>query len=73
LQEHQVTENPIWIIKLLQDCGAAASGSEARRLVAQGAVKLDGERVPNDKFQATLRDGMILQSGKKFFRRLRTG
>lgn len=73
LQEYRVAENPIWIIKLLQDCGAAASGSEARRLVAQGAVKLDGERVPNDKFQATLRDGMILQSGKKFFRRLRTG
>jgi tyrosyl-tRNA synthetase len=63
-------ENPIWIVKLLQDSGAVSSGGEARRLIAQGAVKIDGTRVPDDKFKLSVQDGSVLQSGKKFFRRL---
>jgi tyrosyl-tRNA synthetase len=51
------------------------SSSEARRLLAQGGVKLDGEPlgegdldVPADRL-----DGRVLQVGKRRFRRLRIG
>jgi tyrosyl-tRNA synthetase len=55
---------------------AAAFGrsrSEARRLLTQGGVKLDGEALgENDMDVATERlDGRVLQVGKRHFRRLR--
>ncbi len=71
MPEIAVSASPIWIIKLLQETGAVTSGGEARRLVSQGAVKLNGERVSDDKAQITITSGMILQSGKKFFARLK--
>ena len=49
------------------------SSSEARRLIKQGGVKLDGEtlaRRPLDFAPAEL-DGKVLQAGKRRFRRLR--
>jgi tyrosyl-tRNA synthetase len=51
----------------------AMSSSEARRLIEQGGVKLDGEALPSgslDMPQAAL-DGRVLQVGKRRFRRLR--
>jgi tyrosyl-tRNA synthetase len=49
------------------------SSSEGRRLLAQGAVKLDGEPVPDDALDlpASELDGKVLQVGKRRFRRLR--
>jgi tyrosyl-tRNA synthetase len=49
------------------------SSSEARRLLKQGGVKLDGEPVPPDKLdlEVAALDGKVLQVGKRRFRRLR--
>ena len=48
------------------------SSSEARRLIAQGGVKLDGEAVPPDRLDMPLGDlgGRVLQVGKRRFARL---
>ncbi len=53
----------------------STSSSEARRLLAQGAVKLDGEAVPADVLDlpSTALDGRVLQVGKRRFKRLRAG
>ncbi len=49
------------------------SRGEARRLLAQGAVKLDGALLPGDALDidAARMDGAVLQVGKRGFRRLR--
>jgi tyrosyl-tRNA synthetase len=49
------------------------SRSEARRAIAGGGVKLDGEPVPADVLDmpASELDGRVLQVGKRRFRRLR--
>ncbi|MEA2291479.1 MAG: tyrosyl-tRNA synthetase [Solirubrobacteraceae bacterium] len=49
------------------------SRSEARRKIAQGGVRLDGERVASDVLDlpADSLDGRVLQVGKRQFRRLR--
>jgi tyrosyl-tRNA synthetase len=49
------------------------SASEARRLIGQGGVKLDGETIPADRLDFDLADldGRVLQVGKRRFRRLR--
>jgi tyrosyl-tRNA synthetase len=51
------------------------SSSEARRLLEQGGVKLDGEALDGERLDidpADL-DGRVLQAGKRRFRRLRAG
>jgi tyrosyl-tRNA synthetase len=49
------------------------SRSEARRMLAQGGVKLDGEPVPAEPLDVpvSVLDGRVLQLGKRRFRRLR--
>jgi tyrosyl-tRNA synthetase len=55
--------------------GFGVSRSEARRLLGQGGVRLDGEALgPDDVDVAPDRlDGQVLQVGKRQFRRLRVG
>jgi tyrosyl-tRNA synthetase len=49
------------------------SSSEARRLIGQGGVKLDGEPIPAGSLdlEASELEGRVLQVGKRRFRRLR--
>ena len=49
------------------------SASEARRLLSQGGVKLDGASLAGDEldFQADRLDGGVLQLGKRRFKRVR--
>jgi tyrosyl-tRNA synthetase len=51
------------------------SRSEARRLVAQGGVRVGGEAVGEDRLDLPARelDGAVLQVGKRRFARLRAG
>jgi len=57
----------VWrdITSLLSDAGLAKSRSEARRLLAQGAIEIDGEKVSTDK--VILKDGSIIKVGKRGF------
>ena len=56
---------PIWICRLMVDVlKFAKSTSEARRLIAQGAVKVDGEVVNDVNFQFHDRDHQVLEVGK---------
>ena len=63
--------DPVHMPALLVASFEVASTSEARRLIAQGGVKLEGEPVTGlDEPRATL-DGGLLQVGKRRFGRLR--
>jgi tyrosyl-tRNA synthetase len=57
------------IVKALAKLGLAASGSEARRLIAQGGVSVEGERLSD--VNATLAAGThLIKVGKRKFVRL---
>jgi tyrosyl-tRNA synthetase len=60
---------------LLMAAAFGISSSEARRLIGQGGVKLDGEALPAGSLdvEAAALDGKVLQVGKRRFRRLRAG
>ena len=49
------------------------SRSEARRMLAQGGVRVDGEPLDADVFDVPVSavDGRVMQLGKRQFRRLR--
>jgi len=58
------------IVKLLVSAGFCSSNSEARRLISQGAVKVNGNRIDTFK-TADLCDGDIIQAGKMKFIRIK--
>lgn len=49
----------------LTEIGACESNSEARRLIEQGALTIDGAKVTDAKSQIATHPGMIVQVGKK--------
>jgi tyrosyl-tRNA synthetase len=60
----------IGIIDLMLACGLAASRGEARRLIQQGGVQVDGEKVSDIDFKVSkeaLQAGAKLRKGKKVF------
>ena len=66
----KLTDGKIGILNLMVACGLAASNGEARRLVQQGGVFVDDEKVPDHTFSVTedmLKDGVKLRKGKKVF------
>jgi tyrosyl-tRNA synthetase len=65
-------EDPVHLPALIRD-HFGVSGAEARRLLAQGGVKLDGETLNGGELDlpADRLDGAVLQLGKRRFKRFR--
>jgi tyrosyl-tRNA synthetase len=55
------------IIDLLVESKLAPSNSEAKRLVEQGAVEIDGEKISDIRYQISVKDGTIIKAGKRRF------
>ena len=56
------------IVELLVDCNLVASKSEARRLIQQGGIKIDGKAVKDVNMEVKIKkDGTLLQRGKRQF------
>ena len=63
-------EGDIWIAKALQDCNIEPSTSQARRDIKQGGVKINQEKVYDEKLQLT-KGEYLLQVGKRKFAKLK--
>jgi tyrosyl-tRNA synthetase len=62
--------DPVHLPRLLVDGLGIGSASEARRLIGQGAVRLDGEVVTELDVPRERLEGRLLQAGKRRFARL---
>jgi tyrosyl-tRNA synthetase len=71
VQEVIINEPKIWIVKLLTLVGAAKSNSEAKRLISQGAVEINGSRIEDINMDIEIDKPFILRVGKHFFRRIK--
>ncbi|PAB59935.1 tyrosine--tRNA ligase [Anaeromicrobium sediminis] len=65
----------IGLLKLLCDLSLTPSVSEARRLVKQGGVSLNGEKVTDFKYEVTLNDfkdnELMIKKGKKTYHQVK--
>jgi tyrosyl-tRNA synthetase len=59
------------IVPLLVQAGLAPSNSEARRLIQQSAVRVDGQRVSDVNARLTANEPHLLQVGRRRFARIR--
>jgi tyrosyl-tRNA synthetase len=63
-------DGSIWLPRLLQQAGLVSSTSEGRRLIQQGGVRVNGERVDDPNFKLVPAGGMIIRAGKRKFLRI---
>jgi tyrosyl-tRNA synthetase len=60
----------VWVVALALGAGLASSGGEARRLIAQGGLRVDGEVVRDSEAVVDLTVPRLLQAGKRRFVRV---
>ncbi len=63
----ELENNHVWICKLATLAGLTASNGEARRLIQNRGLRLDGEQVEDAKLQVDLSQPVVLQKGKDTF------
>lgn len=63
-------EGPTNVVEVITASGLAKSKSEARRLIQQGGVRLNGEKVESIEAVVTVEKEAVLQVGKRKFTRL---
>ena len=68
--EERAVSNPKDLVAVLVESGLRESRGDARRLIEQGGVRINGQKAGPD---AVLRDGDVLQAGKRSFVRIRVG
>ncbi|MCF7804933.1 MAG: tyrosine--tRNA ligase [Candidatus Marinimicrobia bacterium] len=56
-----------WIVHLITGADLADSNSQARRLIKQGGVRIDGEQVEDFGLNIEITDEFVLQVGKRRF------
>ena len=73
LEAGALTDGTIGILDLMLKCGLVPSKKEARRLIEQGGVELDGQKVTDVNASVSAGqlsgDGVMIKKGKKVFHR----
>ena len=72
MPEHElaVPEGGYPIANLLKDAGLVSSTSEGMRMIRQGAVKIDGEKITEPKTRLAAGEPRVVQVGKRKFARV---
>ena len=70
LTDADLTDGEIGLLDLMSKGGLISSNGEGRRLIQQGGVSVDGEKVTNPALKITkdaLTNGVVVKKGKKVF------
>ena len=70
LSANDLTDGSIGILTLMVKAGLSASNGEARRLVVQGGVSVNDEKITDPKTMIKLDGETILRKGKKVFHKI---
>ncbi len=66
----ETNEAKIWLPRLVVDSGLSETTSGAIRLVVQGGVRINGEKVDNPKAEIPTEKEVLIQVGKRAFKRV---
>jgi tyrosyl-tRNA synthetase len=70
IPEYKVGDKSRRVIEIMVESGLVAGKGEARRLIRQGGVKLDGETITDELLELTIDREKILKVGKRKFLKL---
>ena len=65
-----LSKSSIPLVNLLKDCGMTSSTSEAMRMIQQGAVRIDEEKIVDTKHIISSGTSAIYQVGKRKFKKI---
>jgi tyrosyl-tRNA synthetase len=65
-----VDQSQVWLPKVMVEAGLAGSTSEGRRLINQGGVQVDGEKISDVNAEIPAGGTFLLQVGKRRFKRV---
>ena len=71
ISSEKFKDDRIGIVALAVEAGFAASNGEARRLIQNRGLRLNGETISDDKLNLELLEPVVLQKGKNDFKRLK--
>jgi tyrosyl-tRNA synthetase len=71
LAAEDLEDGKIRAVRLLAKGEMAPTSSEARRLIQQGGVTIDGEKITDPAASVEVKDGQVLRVGKLKFARIR--
>ena len=67
LSSEDLTDGKIWLVRLVYLSSLVETPAEARRLISQGFVTIDGQRFLDVNEHISVRDGMTLGVGRFSF------
>ncbi|OEF99191.1 tyrosine--tRNA ligase [Vulcanibacillus modesticaldus] len=71
LEKEQLEGGKVWIVKLIVTLGLVPSNGEGRRMVKQGAVKINGQKVDDLDYEVNIEQDMVVQVGKRKFAKIK--
>lgn len=71
IAEADLDAGELWIVKLVAATGLVDSNSQARRMIKQGAVSIDDQKYEKINIDLEVKDGMIIQIGKRRFAKIK--
>ena len=66
IEEYNLKEEDS-LVNIIADSGLLKSKSEARRMIKQSAVKIDGEAIKDIQYKVSMGDSFVLKVGKRKF------
>lgn len=70
IEEFSFEEDKMWIVKLLTDTKLCATSSEARRMLKQNAVSINGEKMNNQNLELVFDKEYVIKVGKRRFAKI---
>lgn len=71
IQEVSYPYGKVWIVDLLVNLDLASSKNEAKRMILQGSVKVDRNRITDTNTDLNIKAATIIQVGKRAFRKVK--
>ena len=65
--EIEIKEKESWIVDMIAKTGHFHSNGEIRRLIRQGGIKIDDEKMTNEKAIVLVKNGALIKIGKRGF------
>lgn len=70
MPEVKLSKTSLPLVDLLTEAGLVKSKSDARRLIKEGGIKINGEAIKDIEATVTVKGGDVIQKGKREFRKI---
>lgn len=71
IAQADLEDGRMWIVALLNRLGLVATNGEGRRMVQQGGVRIDQQKLTDPQAKVDVRDGMVVQVGRRKFAKVK--